>query len=130
MRVASWAAAVALLFAVGCSSSSSQSAAPPHTDAGGEGGADTWSNYAQGFFATYCVECHHAGSAQDFSTYAAVQTYAPVIRCGVAPTQLSGCTGSPPARQFPISDSTGTNPRPSDAERLRLVAWIEAGLPQ
>jgi len=38
-----------------------------------------------------------------------------------------GCPASPPAKQFPISDSAGTNPKPSDADRDRVVDWINAG---
>ncbi len=116
-----------------CSSSSGgKPAEQPMPEAGGEASTtDTWSNYAQGFFQTYCVECHHPGATmRDYTTITDVQRDAPIIRCGVAPTLLSGCTGSPAPGQFPISDATGTNPKPSSAERLRLVAWIESGLPQ
>ena len=133
MRAALLGVSAALLL-VGCSSSSSQSAPPPHPDAGGEGGptGDTWSSYAQSFFKTYCVECHNPtrDPMRDFTAITDVQRDSTTIRCGVASTLLSGCTGSPAPAQFPISDPSGTNPKPSDAERLRLVAWIEAGLPQ
>jgi hypothetical protein len=104
--------------------------APPSGDAG-----DTWANYAEGFFMTYCVECHNPTllaqnkTMRDYTTSVDVVRDKATIRCGVAPTQLSGCSGNPAPRQFPISDSAGTNPKPADAERLRLVAWIEAGTP-
>jgi hypothetical protein len=39
------------------------------------------------------------------------------------------CPASPQAKQFPISDSSGTNPKPSDADRDRVVAWIGLGCP-
>jgi hypothetical protein len=101
---------------------------------GGMGGGtsvDTWSNYAQGFFATYCVECHNPSDAlRDYNLIADVQADSAEIRCGVAATQLSGCTGFPAPKQFPISNATNSNPKPSDAERTRIVAWIEAGLRQ
>jgi len=45
------------------------------------------------------------------------------IRCGVGTTVYAGCASFPPPRQFPI----GNGAKPSDAERERLVAWIEAG---
>jgi len=100
------------------------------------GGGDTWTNYAQGFFKTYCVECHNATTPyamQDFNVYADVKGLDATIRCGVAPAGMtqSGCSPSGPmAGQFPISDKAGTNPKPSSAERLRIVAWINAGAPQ
>jgi hypothetical protein len=95
---------------------------------------DTWANFAQGFFKTYCVECHNAtkpaGGAQNFNEYADVKALASTIRCGVAPMGefQSSCskTAFPPPGQFPI----GTGPYPSDADRLRIIAWINAGLPE
>lgn len=99
---------------------------------GGGGGAsgDTYSNYAMAFVATYCIECHGAGKTHDFTTYAGIKAAAPLIRCGVAPILESGCSGSPAPKQFPIDDAMGTNPKPTDADRARMVAWIDAGLPQ
>jgi len=58
-----------------------------------------------------------------------VKRDAATIRCGVASTVLSGCGSFPPPEQFPITDAKGTNPKPSTAERARIVAWIEAGTP-
>jgi hypothetical protein len=85
----------------------------------------------------YCVECHNATTTepkQNFNVYADVVGLDKTIRCGVAPAGQvqSGCptSGFPPPGQFPISDSAGTNPKPADAERLRLIAWINAGAPQ
>lgn len=111
------------------------STVPPDSGAGDAvvpaDAGDTWKSYAQGFFARYCVECHTTGNAhRDYSAITDVERDHVLIRCGVAPTQVSGCTGSPAPAQFPIDDATGTNPKPSGAERARLVAWIEAGLPQ
>jgi hypothetical protein len=53
------------------------------------------------------------------------------IRCGVSVQQDPSwnCAASLPAKQFPISDSSMTNPKPTDAERDRAVAWIDAGCP-
>ena len=91
--------------------------------------ADTWSTFAMGFFQTYCVECH-AGppSGRDYRTIADVTRDAARIRCGTAPAgeTQSGCGSSPAPGMFPI----GAGARPSDADRRRLVAWIEAGLPE
>ncbi len=100
---------------------------------GGGSGADTWSNYAEAFTMKFCVECHSptVNPSLDFTQFALVKQNAATIRCGVAPTKLSGCNaGSPPPLQFPIFDSTHSNPKPTDAERDRFVAWIEAGTPQ
>ena len=101
--------------------------------AAGAGGAagDTWATFASGFFATYCVECHAAGNPKrDYTTLAGVMKDAPLVRCGVAPAMLANCGPTGPApKQFPISNATKTNPKPSDADRARVVAWIDAGMP-
>jgi hypothetical protein len=95
------------------------------TDAGTDApAADTWMTFAEGFFATYCTECH-SGGTRDYRTIDDVMRDTATIRCGVSPDALSGCGSFPPPSQFPV----GTGPRPSDEERQRLVAWIDAGLP-
>lgn len=87
----------------------------------------TWDSFAADFFDTYCVNCHGADdNDQDYRTYSDVKQDADTIRCGVAPTQLEGCSGSPQPSQFPV----GNGPKPSDAERRKLVDWIDAGLPK
>jgi hypothetical protein len=108
----------------GCGGSPDLGAAPDLTGAP----APTYGNFAQNFFATYCVRCHPSPteSPRDFTQYAIIKSNSANIRCGVSPTLLSGCTGTPAPSQFPI----GNGPVPSDAERNQLVAWIEAGLPQ
>lgn len=148
-RAALGCLALTAMVVTACSSSSSPSSA---TDAGGQGtdtstpseggGHDTWDNFAKGFFSTYCVECHSAtipdpskDPNQNFNLYSDVVGLDKTIRCGVAPAGhvQSGCpTGGafPPPAQFPISDAKGTNPKPSDPERLRIIAWINAGAPQ
>ena len=99
--------------------------------AGAAGVADTWTNFAQGFFATYCIECHGAGDAlRDYSTIGDVIRDKDSIRCGVASAAQTGCGSWPPPKQFPIDNATQSNPKPADAERDRIVAWIEAGLPE
>jgi hypothetical protein len=135
--------AVALLVAAACSSSSSPPAGSNPGDAssgadvavGNDDGpdADTWNNWAGGFFIKYCDECHSVNdpSGLDFGVQATVVANKSTIRCGACAMQDPswGCPASPPAKQFPISDTAGTNPKPTDAERDRLVAWIGAGCP-
>jgi hypothetical protein len=116
---------IALVFACACGvSGTSASSDAPAT-------GDTWANYASGFAATYCTSCHTPGQqgdpsgvTLDFRTLPDVMTHAAEIRCGVAATRPASCTGFPPPKQFPIAA-----PYPSDAERGRFVAWIEAGTP-
>jgi hypothetical protein len=127
-----------------CSSSSSPPAGTGTSDAatvpdvastGDDGGPDldTWANWGQGFFTKYCVECHGVSNPDglDFGVQATVVANKDTIRCGVCVKQDPswGCPASPSAEQFPISDTAGTNPKPSDAERDRVVAWIGAGAP-
>ena len=96
----------------------------------GTGTTDTWTNFAQAFYAKYCVECHAAGNPnRDYTTLAGVMKDAALDRCGVSTKAETGCTGSPAPKQFPINDATSSNPKPTDAERTRVVAWIDAGLP-
>lgn len=95
----------------------------------GDAGPDTWASWGEGFFATYCVECH-AGppSGRDYRTIDDVRRDAALIRCGTTPRTepLSGCGAGPAAGMFPV----GGGPFPSDEERRRLVAWLDAGLPE
>jgi hypothetical protein len=100
---------------------------------GGDGAtSDTWANFGQAFFASYCTSCHSPTGTdpgpKDFTMYSSVLANAPEIRCGVAVTQDAAwmCAAFPPPKQFPV----GTGPKPTDAERDRLVQWIGAGLPQ
>ena len=86
---------------------------------------DTWVNFGESFMATYCVECH-SGNGKDFRRYSRVVVFAEASRCGVSPNLEDGCSGFPPPAQFPV----GSGPMPTDEERLRFVAWIDAGLPE
>ena len=135
---ASLAALVALLAAaaLACSStskpsSSARDAGPAWAPDGPD--TDTWGSWAQGFFTTYCVECHAASDPKglDFTQHSLVVASASTIRCGVAVQQDPswGCPANLPAGQFPISDSSGHNPKPGAADRDRVVAWIAAGSP-
>ena len=92
--------------------------------------ADGWDTFAKGFFGKYCVECHAATSTtRNYATIDHVKRDLLKIKCGVATTKLTGCGTFPPPKQFPIDNATKTNPKPTDAERARLVAWLEAGTP-
>ncbi len=132
-----------LLLSMSVSACSSSSSSPTATttgapDAGagpGDAGGDTWASFGQSFAATYCVECHDANDpkGRDYTVYAKLSAERAEIRCGVASAQDPSwsCTSFPPAKQFPISDGkTPANPKPSDAERARFVAWLTAGAPE
>lgn len=136
MRLASF---LALLLVVGCGDDdatdttdtdlgTAEDAGPVATDASAPvdaPAADSWSTFAMGFMATYCVECHDGG-ARDYRTIDEVRRDRDSIACGVSPTARAGCGSFPAPGQFPV----GSGPSPNDAERLRLVDWIDAGLPE
>jgi len=94
-------------------------------DAGAMTATDTWASWAQGFFTTYCTECH-AGGRRDYTTITEVRRDLEGISCGVSTIVEEGCGSFPPPRQFPVGDG----PFPSDEERTRLIDWINAGLPE
>ncbi len=95
---------------------------------------DTWESYAMGFFETYCVSCHNDDNqgvaTRNHHELAAVVAEKDAIACGVAKSQADwmarGCTsGMPASKQFPA----GSGAKPTDEERDRLLAWIDAGTP-
>jgi hypothetical protein len=125
-------ATVVCLVLAACSSTSSAPAPASPGDSGAPADAastDTWASYASGFFTTYCDSCHNAQDAtgRDYNVQANVAKDKAVMRCGVAAAQDPswGCAPTPAAKQFPI----GSGPKPTDAERARIVAWIAAGEP-
>lgn len=89
----------------------------------------TWTNFAEGFFAEYCVSCHspEGQASADFGDYDIVSRPKRLnsIRCGVAPELLDGCEGEHPPGWFPIGDG----PMPTDDERWTLVDWCDADGP-
>jgi hypothetical protein len=93
--------------------------------------ADTWDSYAKGFFATYCVGCHNDDNtgdpSRDYETLANVVREKAKIACGVtrsmADWTMRGCSGAPRAGLFPV----GAGPKPADADRERLLRWIDSG---
>ncbi len=93
--------------------------------------AGTWATFAADFLTTYCGDCHNddaRGVDRDFHVYDDVVTDSNAIRCGVTPRDCPqpSCGDEMPAGQFPIGDG----PYPSRDDRLRIVAWVEAGLPE
>lgn len=120
----------------GAPDAGSPDAGTPDAGAADAGSTDTWTGWANAdFFQRYCTSCHTpggqgdpSGSGLDFTLYADVAAKSALIRCGTAVAQDPswGCGSFPPAKQFPV----GSGPKPTDAERNRLVAWIDAGFPQ
>lgn len=128
---ASTTTGVATSGATSASTATSGASSATQASSGTGAQADTWTNFASAFITTYCHECHGPGDAsRDYSLLATVIDESAEIRCGVAATRPPDCTGFPPPKQFPVSNGTNDNPKPTDAERDRLVAWIEAGLPE
>ena len=77
---------------------------------------DTWTNYAQGFFATNCATCHAAGKSQgttffDATSYASVSGAAASISA-----QINGGTMPP----------TGAV---DSADKTRILAWLGCSTP-
>jgi hypothetical protein len=131
---ASMAGFVVCLLVASCSASSPPATSnaavtgdggPPEASPGG----DTWISYAAAFFQTYCTACHDArdSTGRDYTVQANVAKDKDVMRCGVAAMQdpTWSCAATPVPRQFPI----GSGAKPTDAERARIVAWIDAGEP-
>jgi hypothetical protein len=130
-----------LIILVGCSSSTAGAEGLPPAAANAEGdpapsaamspaaamSGDTWTSYAAGFFTTYCNSCHGPSDDRNYEVREGVDKDKLDIRCGVALVQDRSwsCAAFPPAAHFPI----GRGPRPTDAERNRLVAWVTAGAP-
>jgi uncharacterized membrane protein len=82
----------------------------------------TWNSFADGFFETFCHECHGPGDAlRDYSVLSMVQAEMATIKCGVSKDTLPNCTVN--AAMFPI----GNGAKPTDAERDMLVQWIDEG---
>ena len=96
--------------------------APLTTPAGGAGG-DTWTSFAQPFFASYCTRCHSStltGAARNgapdgynWDDEAAVRAHLDMIRTAVGVGNF-----------MPPSD-----PRPPCDDRRRIVRWIDADAP-
>ncbi len=86
-------------------------------------GGDTWTSFAQPFFAMWCTSCHSStltGGARngappgyDWDVPAAVRMYSSFIRNAVGVDNFM-----PPG-----------NPMPSCDDRRRMVRWIDAGMP-
>jgi hypothetical protein len=94
---------------------------------------DTWENFAMEFFVGYCSPCHDdggsgAGGGLYYNMEDVIEDADP-IACGVTLSEQyreeRGCNYGRSAGQFPA----GAGPKPTDEERERLVAWIDAGMP-
>ena len=78
---------LALTLALGACSSDSDSQDAPDAQAAtvDAQSADTWENFALGFFTTYCHECHGPGDTlRDYSLLETVRGEESKIQCGVA----------------------------------------------
>jgi hypothetical protein len=128
------------------------SACSPHPAADGaagttttvpyDGGAVEWDGWAGEFFTQYCTQCHSPTAyctqchstddprTPDFTQKGQVVAHSAMIRCGVSVTQdpLWDC-GTIQPEQFPLMTTPQTNPLPSDEDRGRIVAWLDAGCP-
>lgn len=95
--------------------------------------ADTWDSFARGFFGTYCGSCHNDDNQGDVRRNYRVLTNVAreknPIACGLTKSQADwaarGCSKSPRARQFPV----GNGPRHTDADRDRVLRWIDGNAP-
>jgi len=87
----------------------------------------TYENFAASFLATYCLRCHTAALATDFERRDApqginydsleeIRQFARRIRV------RAGELGDMPPRLLPV-------PRPSEAERVQLIRWLDCGTP-
>lgn len=87
----------------------------------------SYQNFGADFFASYCLRCHNEELVGD-----AARTDAPTginyntlndIRMFQNRIRLrAGVQGDMPPRLLPV-------PRPSEAERQKLIEWIDCGLP-
>ena len=101
---------------------------------GDDGSGDTvdqdyWEDWPQSvFFPTYCGSCHPAktSSDSDWNIYEDVLSEYDHIYCGVGIDDVPECGD----RLEPGHLPRGSGPYPSDDERLRLVAWMDAGMPR
>lgn len=93
-------------------------------DAPVDASVDDWESFAQPFFETYCLRCHHsslpAGEMRQFAPVDLNFDDPAVIRDNGA--RIRRAVG-----EFEFMPPN--NPLPTDDERDRLVAWIDAGMP-
>jgi uncharacterized membrane protein len=75
----------------------------------------TYYNFAEKFMTAYCTGCHRSGGDGEFS----LQTY------GAVKGRLDEVHESVDEKEMPPSNAD----QPTDGDRLRLLAWIDAGAP-
>ncbi len=105
----------------------------PPEETPAEEAVDTWDNFAQDFFVSYCGPCHEEGGAGAggglYANLEDVMEDADPIACGTTLSEQyreeRGCNYGRSAGQFPA----GNGPQPTEEERERLIAWIDAGMP-
>lgn len=87
----------------------------------------TYQNFGADFFASYCLRCHNemlvgdvartdAPTGINLNTLDGVRRFQSRIRL------RAGVQGDMPPRIAPV-------PRPSEAERVQLIQWIDCGMP-
>lgn len=103
------------------------------SDDTGQPERDWWEGWPQTtFFPTYCGACHpdEDGSAWDFSNYDHVAYEYDHIVCGVGLEDVEECyADSHEDPHEPTSLPRGSGPKPTAAERQRLVDWMRDGMP-
>lgn len=115
MRFIPLAAAVALALSACGGGDGGSGGAPDAMPSPADAQTPTWNSFAQGFFETYCWECHGPGDQlRDYSELSMVRAEAETIKSGVD------------SEQFPVGDG----PKPTREERDELILWIELGAPE
>lgn len=124
------AALLASAFAAGCSPDNPLPAEllpDPARGVAPDCGELTYQNFGAEFFANYCLRCHNemligdiartdAPTGINFNTLDGVRRFQSRIRL------RAGVQGDMPPTIAPV-------PRPSEVERVRLIQWIDCGMP-
>jgi len=108
-------------------SGGSDTAMPP--DSGTAELGDYWEDWPRStFFPTFCNECHPSMDTHDhdFTIYEDVVEEYNHIYCGVGLEMVPECEDHHEPGHLPQGDGA----YPTDDERLRLVAWMDAGMPK
>jgi|GEM_PF-2840120 len=98
-------------------------------DAGVEG--DVYSGWPSTyFFPTYCMRCHPSATSatgiDNWLIYEHVVAEYDHIYCGVGLEMVPECGDHHDPGHLPQAGG----PMPTDEERLRLIAWMDAGMPE
>ncbi|MBI5513087.1 MAG: hypothetical protein HY909_04920 [Deltaproteobacteria bacterium] len=91
---------------------------------GSPAGSDTYDAFARGFFDAWCVRCHHSSRVTPEARMGAPDGFNWDQRPSVM-THLARIRSAVGVENYmPLTD-----PRPTCAERRRLVRWIDLGAP-